>query len=278
MIDVAIIGAGELGGSLAHVLARRECARRIQLIDPSGQIAAGKALDIRQTGPVEGFDTIVSGSTDLSRAIGAAVVIVADPARPQGDGDQLLLLRQIAQLAARAVVICAGTDGRTLVERGVSELRYSEKRLIGTAPEALSAAIRALVALQVDASPRDVALQVLGLPPAHTVVDWDAVTIGGARATRVLNEPAIRKLTSQFAPLWPPGPHALAHAAVEAVSALAGQSRRTLSCYVAPDITSGRRHRVIALPVRLCESGVKSVHLPPLDGAVKTALESAITL
>lgn len=277
MIDVAIIGAGDLGGSLAHVLARRECVRRIQLIDPSGQIASGKALDIRQTGPVEGFDTVVNGSTDLSRAIGADVVVIADQARPQADADPLLSLRQIAQLAARAIVICAGTDGRTLVERGVSELKYSEKRLFGTAPEALASAIRALVALQVDGSPRDVGLQVLGVPPAGTVVDWDGVTIAGSRATRVLTEPALRKLAAQLAPLWPPGPHALAHAAAEAVSAVAGRSRRRLSCYVAPDIASSRS-RVIALPVRLSESGVKSVEMPLLEGAVKTALESAIAL
>jgi malate/lactate dehydrogenase len=165
-----------------------------------------------------------------------------------------------------------------LVERGVNELHYSIQRLIGTAPEALSASIRALVALQLDASPKDVGLQVLGVPPGQTVVDWDSVTIGGARASRVLNEPTLRKLTAQFGPLWPPGPHALAHAAAEALSALSGRSRRTLSCFVAPDEASGRRHRVVAVPIRVSESGVKSVQMPPLEGAVKTALESAMAL
>ena len=69
MIDVAIIGAGELGGSLAHVLARREIVRRIELIDPSGQIAAGKALDIMQAGPIEGLD-LATGSPDVSAKAG----------------------------------------------------------------------------------------------------------------------------------------------------------------------------------------------------------------
>lgn len=278
MIDVAIIGAGELGGSLAHVLARRECVRRIHLIDSAGQVATGKALDIRQTGPVEGFDTIVSGSSDLGTAIGASVVVLADAARPQADADPLLVLRQVAQLASRAIVVCAGTDGRTLVERGIIELKYSETRLIGTAPEALSASIRALVALQVDASPKDVGLQVLGIPPAQTVVDWNGATIAGTPVSRVLNEPAVRKLTAQFAPLWPPGPHALAHAAAEAISALAGRSKRTLSCFVAPDAMNSRRRRIVALPVRLSEAGVRSVEMPPLDGAARTALESAMAI
>ena len=278
MMDVAIIGAGELGGSLAHVLARREIVRRIQLIDPSGQIAAGKALDIMQTGPIEGFTTPVAGSTDLSRVAGCALVIVADPGTPQADTDPLLVLTQLKRLAARAVVLCAGVDGRMLVERGVRELQYSRETLIGSAPEALASAIRAVVALQVNGSVRDVVLTVMGTPPANAFVSWEDASIGGCAATRVLDEPTLRKLTSQIPPLWPPGPHALAHSAAEAVAAICGVSRRAVSCFVAPDDSLGQRARVVALPVRLCASGVESLAMPPLSGAAKTALDNAMLL
>ena len=53
MHTVAIIGAGELGGALARTLATRDAVSRIVLVDEAGNVAAGKALDIRQTGPVE---------------------------------------------------------------------------------------------------------------------------------------------------------------------------------------------------------------------------------
>jgi malate dehydrogenase len=278
MIDVAIIGAGELGGSLAHVLARREIVRRIQLIDPSGQVAAGKALDIMQTGPVERFTTPVQGSTDLSRVAGCAVVIVADQFKPQPDADALLILTQLKELASRAVILCAGLDGRVLVERGVRELKYARARLIGSAPEALSSALRAVVALQVNGSVRDVALTVMGAPPSHAFVSWDDATIAGCAATRVLDEPTRRKLSSQIGPLWPPGPHALAHAATDAVSAMCGVSRRALSCFVAPDDAMGQRARAVALPVRLCATGLESVATPTLSGVAKTALDNAMLL
>lgn len=277
-MDVAIIGAGELGGSLAHVLARREIVRRIQLIDPSGQIAAGKALDIMQAGPVEGFTTPVAGSTDLSRVAGCGLVVIADQAAPKADADPVLVLTQLQRLASRAVVLCAGADGRTLVERGVKELKYSRERLIGSAPEALSSAMRAIVALQVSGSVRDVVLTVMGVPPANTFVSWEDASIGGCAATRVLDEPTLRKLASQIGPLWPPGPHGLAHAATEAVAAICGVSRRAVSCFVAPDNTLGQRARVVALPVRLCETGVESLELPALSGAAKTALDNAMLL
>ncbi len=83
----------------------------------------------------------------------------------------------------------------------------ARERLIGSAPEALAASVRALVALQTNGSVRDVALTVLGVPPAHAVVNWDDATIGGFAATRVLDEPTLRRLSAQVAPLWPPGPH-----------------------------------------------------------------------
>ena len=277
-MDVAIIGAGELGGSLAHVLARREIVRRIQLIDPSGQIAAGKALDIMQTGPVEGFTTPVAGSTDMSRVAGCALVIVADQAAVQQESDPLLVLMQLKQLASRAVVLGAGVDGRMLVERGVRELKYSREKLIGSAPEALASAIRAVVALQVNGSVRDVVLTVMGVPPANAFVSWEDASIGGCAATRVLDEPTLRKLASQIPLLWPPGPHALAHGAAEAVAAICGVSRRAVSCFVAPDDTLGQRARVVALPVRLCASGLESLAMPPLSGAAKTALDNSMLL
>src|SRR5205085_2582004 len=78
MPHIAIIGAGELGGAIAHVLARRHLASAIRLIDDAGRVAEGKALDIMQAAPVEGFAAGLSGSADLSTAGGAAVVIIAD--------------------------------------------------------------------------------------------------------------------------------------------------------------------------------------------------------
>lgn len=278
MIDVAIIGAGELGGSLAHVLARRGIARRIQLIDAAGQVAAGKALDIMQTGPIEGFSTLVSGGTDLTRVAGMPVVVIADRFKPQTGEDDLLVLRQISQLASRAVVLCAGANGRELVERGVRELRYARQRLFGSAPEALAASIRALVALQTNGSVREVGLTVLGVPPAHTVINWDDATVGGFAATRMLDEVTRRRLSAQAGPLWPPGPHALAHAATEAIAAMTGVSRRTVTCFVAPDDSSGRRTRCAAMPARLALTGITSIELPTLGVATQVALDNAVLL
>src|ERR1700730_8722847 len=220
--DVAIIGAGELGGALAHALARRDIARAIRLVDETGRVAAGKALDIAQAAPIERFATELSGSSDVSAAAGASIVVLADRAGKgewQGE-DGLMLLNRLTQMGAGAVILCAGSAQRELVERGVVELHMNRARLLGSAPEALAGAARAIVALEINASPADVGLAVLGVPPAQMVIPWEEVTISGLSAMRMLDEPARRRIAARVRALWPPGPYALAIATVKTIEAM----------------------------------------------------------
>jgi hypothetical protein len=125
---------------------------------------------------------------------------------------------------------------------------------------------------------RDVALTVLGRPPDRLLVPWEDVSIGGLPATRVLGEGARRRLAARLAPLWPPGPRTLARAAVAVVDAVLGSSRRTLSCFVGPDDTSGRRFRAVALPVRLGAAGIIRADIPPLSPRDRVELDNAMLL
>ena len=146
MHDVAIVGAGELGGALAHILARLDVLTTIRLIDESGSVAEGQALDIMQASPIEAFATKVSGSTDLATAAGAALIVVADRAglgEWEGE-DGMAMLTRLSRVGSRSMILCAGAAQRDLVERGARELRFSREKLFGSAPEALAGAVRAL--------------------------------------------------------------------------------------------------------------------------------------
>ncbi len=281
MQEVAIIGAGELGGAVAHALARRDLVRQITLVDDKGRVAAGKALDIAQAAPVEGFSTQLSGATDLYVAAGASVIVIADRtggAEWQGE-EGLLLLKHLRQTAPNAVIVCAGASQRELVDRGVRELRYPRARLLGSAPEALASGARALVALALNESPRDVALTVLGIPPRHTVIPWADAAVGGFALTRRLEEPARRLLAARVTALWPPGPYALASAATMAIESMVGRCRRLTSCFVAADVASseaGTRTRTGAMPVRLGPAGIVEVVLPSLNAIEKVEFDNAM--
>jgi hypothetical protein len=174
------------------------------------------------------------------------------------------------------VIVCAGAGQRELVERGVAELRIDRRRILGSAPEAMRAAACALVALSLDTSPRDVALSLAGVPPAHLVVGWQDATAGGLSLTRLLDEPVRRRLAGTIAALWPPGPHALGAAACSVVQAIAGRSRRGAVCFVAPEPAAAGRTRTAAWPVRLNQSGIAETTAPRLSGAERVALENAV--
>jgi malate dehydrogenase len=72
---IALVGAGNIGGTLAHLIGLKELGD-VVLFDVFGGVAAGKALDIMQSSPVDGFDSAMSGSSDYAAIAGADVVIV----------------------------------------------------------------------------------------------------------------------------------------------------------------------------------------------------------
>jgi malate dehydrogenase len=280
MHQVAIIGAGETGGLLAHALARRNIAPDILLVDDHGRAAQGKALDIAQAAPVEGFASHVSGTADTAAAAGASVVALADPfGGPALTGEAaLLVLKRLRQFAPHALIVCVDASHREIIDRGVRELHMDRARLIGSAPEALVAAVRALVAVETGNLPRDVSLTAIGVPPQHIVVPWEDATIGGFRLTRMINETDRRRLETRMTALWPPGPYALAAAAAKAIDAVVKRSEALVACFVAPDDSSGRRVRTAALPVRLSDSGVTDVVLPELSVRERVQLDNAMSL
>ena len=81
---IALIGAGNIGGTLAHLAAKKELGD-VVLFDVVEGVPQGKALDLSQCGPVEGFDAKITGSNDYADIVGADVIIVtAGVARKPG--------------------------------------------------------------------------------------------------------------------------------------------------------------------------------------------------
>src|SRR6201996_4802156 len=72
---IALVGAGQIGGTLALLAGQKELGD-VVLIDVAEGIPEGKALDLYQTSPVEGFDSKLSGSSDYSQLQGADIIIV----------------------------------------------------------------------------------------------------------------------------------------------------------------------------------------------------------
>jgi malate dehydrogenase len=241
-------------------------------------MAAGKALDIAQSAPVDGFATRLASATVLTAAAGADVIAIADAGASgnEYDGEAGLgILRQLAALETRAPLVFVGAGQRQLMTRGVTELHLPRPRLLGSAPGALESALRALAGVMLDVSALDLALRVVGTPPARAVVAWEAATASAMPLDGQLPPHAVAALQTRIPGIWPPGPYALASAAARVIDGIVTRSRSRYSCFVAIE-RGAVRCAVTAMPVELNEGGIAKVLEPALTRQEQTLLENAI--
>ena len=274
MSIVAIIGAGTLGGTLAHTLAGRSRVDEVRLIDPEGRVAEGKALDIQQSSPVEQWSTRVTASTSLAAAAGAGVVVFADfVASGEIAGEAgLAIVRQIARTDTAAPLLFAGGLQRDLMALALRELRVAARRLIGSAPLALESSVRAVAAALLDGSPSDLSIGLAGVPPRDVAIGWDAATAFNQPIAAVLAPHHLASISSRVPALWPPAPYALGSAGARVAEALVNGSRRRYTCFAAID----NRH-VVAVPVEMEKGGIKQTLDPALSRHERTTFENGFS-
>ena len=279
MQSIVILGAGELGGALARQLAAADIAPRIVLVDDAGRVAEGKALDIRQAAPVDGYSTFVAGSSDESAVLGASAVVLADRfatgAEWQDDAG-VALVRRVTHVNPTAMILCAGARQMEVVERGVREGGIARHRLVGSAPEALRSSIISMTALEASCAPTEVSLSVVGRPPQQVIVPWEDASIGGRRATEVLTPPAIVRLDARLARLWPIGPLTLAAAATRVLRVASTRSALSVCAFVAVTRDEGDHGRVGMLPVNVGAAGISRVLSPTLTARDRVRLDTVL--
>jgi malate dehydrogenase len=274
MHTVAILGAGELGGALARTLAADDAVSRIVIVDEARSVAAGKALDIRQTGPIESYDTAIEGTDDIHEVSRADIVVIADRHGQAALGSEaaLALVDRVARMAPTSPIVFANARDHGLMTLALKELKLPAGILIGSAPVAAAAAARALMAPALDASPVDIAIPILGLPPAW-VLAWNGACVAGAPVQMPAH--AAARVEQVLAAHWPAGAYSLASAASAVIRAMLTRSRRRYCCFQATPFGS-INPVVFAAPVTLGPSGILSVAVPDLTPRHRVALESTV--
>jgi len=275
-----ILGAGDIGGALARQLAALDIVSRIILVDDLASVAAGKALDVAQSSPVDRYHTVMSGTADVAAVVGAAVIVVADSAKTPSvewkDEAGLALVKRVAGLNQIAPIICAGTSQASVIEKGVTEGGVSRMRLFGSAPEALRSAVTAIVALEAGAAPADISLSVLGRAPGQIIVPWEHAAIAGRVATEVLNAAQLARLDARIAKLWPAGPYALAGAAARMIRTAVSKSGRVHSALVTVTREEGVAGRSAMMPVTLQPAGIASLVTPALSARDRVRFDTTM--
>jgi malate dehydrogenase len=169
---IALIGAGQIGGTLAHLVGLKELGD-VVLFDIAEGVPQGKGLDIAESAPVDGFDTRYQGANDYSAIEGADVIIVTAgvPRKPGMSRDDLLGINLkvmeavgngIKQYAPNAFVICITNPLDAMVWALQKFSGLAPNKIVGMAGVLDSARFRHFIAEKVGVSVADVQAYTLG--------------------------------------------------------------------------------------------------------------------
>ncbi len=169
---IGLVGAGQIGGTLAHLIAQKELGD-VVLIDVMEGIPEGKALDLYQAGPVEGYSCALSGGTDYSLIQGCDVIIVTAgvPRKPGMTRDDLIGINtgivkaageNIKKYAPNAFVIVITNPLDVMVWVMQQITGFPTSRVVGMAGVLDSSRFRTFLAMEFKVAPEDVYACVMG--------------------------------------------------------------------------------------------------------------------
>jgi len=169
---IALIGAGQIGGTLAHLAGLKELGD-VVLFDIADGVPQGKSLDIAEAAPVHGFDANFTGASDYAAIAGADVIIVTAgvPRKPGMSRDDLVGINLkvmeavgagIRQYAPDAFVICITNPLDAMVWALQKFAGLAPHKIVGMAGVLDSARFRHFLTLEFGVSARDVSAFVLG--------------------------------------------------------------------------------------------------------------------
>ncbi len=296
---IALVGAGNIGGTLAHLIGLKELGD-VVLFDVFGGVAAGKALDIMQSGPVDGFDSAMSGGSDYAAIAGSDVVIVTAgfPRMPGMSRDDLLAKNAgvIATVAegikthcpdAFVIVITNPLDVMVAVMQERSGL--PAHKVVGMAGVLDSSRFRLFLAQEFNVSVEDVTAFVLGghgdtmvpltrystvagIPvPDLIKMGWTTQERIDAICARTANGGGeIVKLLERGSAFYAPAASAIAMA-----EAYLKDKKRVLPCAVKLNGEYGLTDLYVGVPVVIGAGGAERIVEIQLDPAEKAAFDKS---
>ena len=296
---IALIGAGNIGGTLAHLIGLKELGD-VVMFDVFPGVAAGKALDIMQSGPVDGFDSAMAGTGDYAAIAGADVVIITAgfPRMPGMSRDDLVSKNAgvIAQVAegvkthcpnAFVIVITNPLDAMVWVFQQKSGL--PPQKVVGMAGVLDSSRFRLFLAQEFKVSVEDVTAFVLGghgdtmvpltrystvagIPvPDLIKMGWTTQEKIDAIVTRTANGGGeIVKLLEKGSAFYAPAASAIAMA-----ESYLKDKKRVLPCAAWLTGQYGVKDLYVGVPVVIGEGGVERIVEIELNATEKAAFDKS---
>jgi len=294
---ITIIGAGNVGATTAHWCAAAELGNIVLLdIPQTGDMPKGKGLDLRQAGPIMGFDSDIVGTTNYEDTIGSDVVVVTAgiPRKPGMSRDDLLatnakimteVCQQVKRTSDHAIVIVVSNPLDAMVQRAQQVTGFEPRRVIGQAGILDTARYRTFLAMELGVSVEDIAALLMGGHGDTMVPIPSCTSVGGIPVTQLIDRKRLDAIIqrtrdggAEIVSLLKTGSayYAPAAATAQMVEAVVRDKKRLLPCAAYCDKEYGVGGYYVGVPVILGASGVERIIQLELTGDEQAAFQKSI--
>ncbi len=295
MDKISVIGAGNVGATIANVIAQKNLCREIVLLDINQGVAEGKALDIWQTAPIHQFHTRITGCTnDYLKTKGSGIIIITSglPRKPGMSRDDLIsvnakIVKDVTERAIKyspnaiLIVVSNPLDVMTYVAYRASN--KPAHKVFGMAGTLDAARYRAFISSALDVYPNDVRALLLGGHGDSMVPLPKYTSVNGIPVTVLLGKEELDKIVERTkkgggelvglmgtSAWYAPG----AAAAMMVQAIIADQKRIFPVCaYVQGEF--GLKDLYLGVPVKLGKEGIEEIIEIPLDENEKALLNNS---
>lgn len=291
---VTVIGAGFVGATSAQRIVEKDLAD-VVLVDIVEGLPQGKALDIMESSPIEGFDAKIVGANDYSQTKDSDIVVVtAGIARKPGmSRDDLQItnakiisdvVRKVVTFSPKAILILVTNPVDVMSYLALKVSGFSPQKVIGMAGILDSSRYRYFIAEALSISPQDVQAMVLGghgdsMVPLPGYSSVNGISIGQLLSTKKIEEinNRTRKAGAEIVGLLKSGSayYAPSAAVAQMVKAIISDENKILPCSVYLNGEYGLRDVYCGVPIRISAKGVEEIIEIKLTGQEKTALEES---
>jgi malate dehydrogenase len=289
---VTVVGGGNVGATCALRIAEKELAD-VVIVDIMEGVPQGKALDLMQSGPVQGYDCTLTGANDYEPTANSDVVVITAgfPRKPGMSRDDLLMANyevvkgaseQVAKYSPNAIIIVVTNPLDAMCWTAWKATGFSRNRVIGMAGILDTARFRTFISMELGVSMENVVAMVLGghgdtmvpmlryssvsgipladLIPADRLEEIVTRTRnGGAEIVKLL------KTGSAF--------YAPAAGAVEMVESILRDKKKVVPCAALLEGEYGYNGLFVGVPVKLGSNGIEKIYEINLNDAEKAMLK-----
>jgi malate dehydrogenase len=292
-MKVTVVGAGNVGATCADVLAYKEIANEVVLLDIKEGFAEGKALDIWQKSPIDLYDTRTVGVTnDYARTANSDVVVITSglPRKPGMSRDDLIstnagivksVTEQVIKFSPNCILIVVSNplDVMTYCAHAVS--KFPRERVIGMAGILDTARYRAFLAEALNCSPKDIQAMLMGGHGDTMVPLPRYTTVSGIPVTELISEDKLNAIIERTkvgggelvklmgTSAW----YAPGSAAAQMVESIVRDQKRIFPACIQLDGEYGIKNCYLGAPVVLGKAGVEKILELKLNEKEKSDLE-----